>query len=77
MIHVVAALRGAPFGVVLQQLDIEPVQATGRPDVERAFADLLDRGNTCQRQEEAKVVREISVGAGDRRVVGRKIFGLE
>ena len=34
VIHVVAALGRAPCGVVLQKLDIEPVQAAGRPDVE-------------------------------------------
>ena len=34
VIHVVAALGRAPFGVVLQKFDIEPVQAAGRPDVE-------------------------------------------
>jgi hypothetical protein len=34
VIHVVAALGPAPLGVVLQQLDIKPVQAAGRPDVE-------------------------------------------
>ena len=59
MVHVVAALGRAPFGVVLQQLDIEPVQAAGRPDVEGAFADLLDGGDAGQRQEEAEMVREI------------------
>jgi hypothetical protein len=34
VIHVVAAHGGAPFGVVFQKFDIEPVQAAGRPDVE-------------------------------------------
>jgi hypothetical protein len=34
VVHVVAALGLAPFGVVLQQLDIELVEAAGRPDVE-------------------------------------------
>ena len=38
VIHVVAALGRAPLGVVLQKLDIEPVQAAGRPDVEGVFA---------------------------------------
>ena len=63
VVHVVAALGRAPFGVVLQKLDIEPVQAAGRPDVEGAFADLLDGGDAGQRQEEAEMVREV----GDRR----------
>ena len=59
MVHVVAALGRAPFGVVLQKLDIEPVQAAGGPDVEGAFADLLDGGDAGQRQEEAEMVREV------------------
>ena len=59
VVHVVAARGRAPVGVVLQQLDIEPVQAAGRPDVEGAFADLLDGGDAGQRQEEAEVVGEI------------------
>ena len=57
---------GSPFGVFLQQLDIEPVQAAGGPDVEGAFADLLDGGDAGQRQEEAEMVREVGIGAGDR-----------
>ena len=59
VVHVGAALGRAPFGVVLQQLDIEPVQAAGGPDVEGAFADLLDGGDPGQRQEEAEMVREV------------------
>jgi hypothetical protein len=65
VVHVMAARLGAPFGVVLQQFDIEPVQAAGRPDVEGAFADLLDGGDAGQRQEEAESGREIGIGAGD------------
>jgi len=34
VVHVVAARGGAPFGVVLQQLDIEPVETAGpRPRI--------------------------------------------
>ena len=76
MVHVVAALGGSPFGVVFQKLDIEPVQAACRPDVERAFADLLDGGDPGQRQEEAEVVREVLIGAGDR-LAARQVLGLE
>ena len=76
MVHVMAALGGSPFGVVFQKLDIEPVQAAGGPDVERAFADLLDGGDPGQRQEKAEVVREIVIGAG-RRLAGRQVLGLE
>ena len=34
VVHVVAALGRAPIRIVLQQLDIEPVEAAGRLDVE-------------------------------------------
>jgi hypothetical protein len=50
---------GVPLWVVLQQLDIEPVQAAGGLDVEGVLADLLDRGDARQRQEEAKVIVEV------------------
>ena len=76
MVHVVAALGRAPFGVVLQQLDIEPVQAAGRPDVEGVFADLLDGGDAGQRQEEAEMVGKVRIGAGDR-LAARQVLGLE
>ena len=56
VVHVVAARRPCPSRVVLQQLDVEPVQAAGGPDVEGVFADLLDGGDAGQRQEEAEVV---------------------
>jgi hypothetical protein len=36
----VAALGLAPFGVVLQQFDVEAVEAAGGADVEGVFADL-------------------------------------
>ena len=76
MVHVVAALGRAPFGVVLQKLDIEPVQAAGGPDVEGAFADLLDGRDAGKRQEEAEMVGEILIGAGDR-LAARQVLGLE
>jgi hypothetical protein len=76
MVHVVAARGGAPFGIVLQQLDIEPVQPAGGPDVEGAFADLLDGRDAGERQEEAEMVREVGIGAGDR-VAARQVLGLE
>ena len=76
VVHVVAALCRAPIGVVLQQLDIEPVQAAGGPDVEGAFADLLDGGDASQRQEEAEMVGKVGIGAGDR-LAGGQVLGLE
>ena len=76
VVHVVAAFGRAPFRIVLQQLDIQLVQPAGGPDVERAFADLLDRRDAGQRQEEAEVVREVPIGAGDR-LARLQILGLE
>jgi hypothetical protein len=66
----------APFGIVLQQLDIKPVQSAGGPDVEGAFADLPDGGDAGERQKEAEMVREIGIGAGDR-IAARQVLGLE
>ena len=34
LVHVRAPFRRVPFGIGFQQLDIEPVQASGRPNVE-------------------------------------------
>jgi hypothetical protein len=45
-------------------------------DVEGALADLLDGGNARQRQEEAEVVREVGVVAGDR-LAGCQVLGLQ
>ena len=72
-----AALGRAPCGVVLQKLDIEPVQAAGCPDVEGVLADLPDGGDAGKRQEEAEMVGKILVSAGNgfaaRQVLGLKI----
>ena len=76
MVHVVAALARPPLGVVLQQLDVEPVQAARGPDVEGIFGDLLDGGDAGERQEEAEMVGKVLVGAGDR-LAAREILGLE
>ena len=76
MVHVMAAGDGAPFGIVPQQLDIEPVQPAGGPDVEGAFADLFDGSDAGERQEKAEIVREVGIGAGDR-LAARQILGLE
>jgi len=76
MVHVMAAGDGAPFGIVPQQLDIEPVQPAGGPDVEGAFADLFDGCDAGERQEKAEIVREVGIGAGDR-LAARQILGLE
>jgi hypothetical protein len=74
VVHVLPAVL--PLGVLAQQLDIEAVQAAGRLDIERAFADLLDGGDAGERQEEAEVIGKLGVGAGDR-AAAREILGLE
>ena len=76
MVHVMAAGDGAPFGIVPQQLDIEPVQPAGGPGVEGAFADLFDGSDAGERQEKAEMVREVGIGTGNR-LATRQILGLE
>ena len=76
VVEVFAAGRRVPVGVLLQQLDVEPVEAAGGPDVEGVLADLLDRGDAGQRQEEAEVVGKVGVGAGDGLAVD-EVLGLE
>src|SRR5260370_635326 len=76
MIHVRAALGRAPFRVVLQKFDVEPVQAAGGPDVEGAVADLFDGRDPGKREEETEMVWEVAIGAGDR-LAARQILGLE
>ncbi len=71
-----AALRRAPFRVVFQQFDVQPVQAAGGPDVEGVFADLADGANARQRQEEAEVVGKVLEGTGDG-LAAVQVFGLE
>ena len=61
VIHFVAAVRSLPLGTLLQKLDIESIQPTRRPDVERALSDLLDGRNSRKREEEAKVIRQVRV----------------
>src|SRR3546814_3060231 len=69
MVHVGAALGGRPFGIVFQQLDIELVQPSRGPNVERAFSDLLDGGDACQGQEESEMIGKLSILARDGRIV--------
>jgi hypothetical protein len=76
MVHVVAVRRTSPFGIVLQQLDIELVEPAGGPDVEGAFADRLFGGDAGERQEKAEAIREVGIGAGDR-LAARQVLGLE
>ena len=77
MVHILATASRAPFGVVLQKLDIEPVQAARGPDVERALADLLDGRDAGERQEGPEMIGEVLVGADDRRIIRRQVLGLD
>ena len=49
MVHVVAALRRAPFRIGAQKLDIKFVQSSGRLDIEGALADLLNCADPSER----------------------------
>jgi len=71
-----AFFRAAPVGVVLDQLDIEPIEAAGGANVKGTFADLLDGGDTGERQEEAEMIGESGVTAGDG-FTGGDVLGLE
>lgn len=76
VVHVVAALGFAPIGVVLQEFDVETIEAAGRPYVEGVVADLSDGADARQRQKKTKVVGEVVKGAGDR-IAGCQVFRLE
>ncbi len=76
VIHVMAALGFAPVGVVLQKLDIEPIEAAGRTDIEGIFDDFPDGADAGQGQEKAEMIGEILVGAGNS-FAARQILGLE
>lgn len=76
MVHVRPAVGGIPIGIFFQKSSIEPVKAAGRPDVERAIADLLDGADARQRQKETEVIGEIWIGTGDR-LAGRQVLGLQ
>src|SRR5579863_4008195 len=61
VVHVMAPVSAAPFRIVPQQLDVQLVKPARGPHVDRIVLDLLDGGNTCEWQEDAKVLRKISV----------------
>ena len=77
LVHVRSARRLHPFGIVLQQLDIKLVKPPRRPNVERAFADLLDGGDARHRQEKTEMIGEVGIEAGDGRIVAGEILRLE
>lgn len=65
VIHVMATLGSSPIRVLAQQFHIELVQPPCGANVDGVVLDLLDGGDTRQRQEEAKMVGKVSVSAGD------------
>jgi hypothetical protein len=77
VVHVRAALWGRPFGIVFQQFDIELVEPPRRPNVERTFTDLLDRGDARQRQEEPKMLGELGILTRDGRIVAGDVLRLK
>jgi len=68
---------------IVKSLDAEAVhreakvEAAGGADVEGAFANLLDRGDAGEWQEEAEMVWEVFVFADDGCVIGSEVFRLE
>lgn len=66
VIEIMSAIRRVPVRVFPEQLDIELVQASGGLDVESVFANLFDRGDSCQRQKKTEVIGKIGVVADER-----------
>ena len=66
VIHFFTSLSRVPFGVVWSNSTYKPIQTRGRFDIKGVVADLLDRCDSSQRQEEAKVVSELFVIACQR-----------
>src|SRR5690606_41716206 len=56
VVHFMALFFGAPSGVVLQQLHIQPIQAVSSADIKLAIAQLFNGGDTLHWQQEAGVV---------------------
>ncbi len=71
-----AARLGGPLGVVPQEFDVELVEAAGGADIDGIVLDLLDRGDSRQREEEAEVRGKIAVGRGDC-FAGDQFLGLQ
>jgi hypothetical protein len=66
----------APFGVVFQELDVEPVEAARRANIESIFADLLDGRDAGEGQKETEMIGKARIGASDR-FARNQILGLE
>ena len=65
MVQVFAPRRRSPLRVFPQQFNVEFIESAGGLDVEGILTDLLNGGDAGERKEEAEVIGEIRVGAGD------------
>ncbi|MNL25611.1 hypothetical protein D3C87_1470970 [compost metagenome] len=65
MVHVGAAFVRGPLWILVQQFDVQLVQAAGGTHVDGVVLDLLNGGDPSQGQQEAEVVGEVRVIAGD------------
>src|SRR5207248_11218095 len=65
-----------PVGVFFEQLNVQPVESARGLDVEGVLADLFDRGDPGQRQEEAEVIVKVGIGAGNGFAIN-EVFGFE
>ena len=70
VVHVRLPRIRVPVGIFLaQERQVEAIQASRRPNVESAFADLPNCRDTGKRQEETEMIGELGIGTGDRRSV--------
>jgi hypothetical protein len=76
MIHVMPPFLRSPVGIIAEQFDVKPVQSARRLDVKGVLTDLFNRGDSGQRQEKPKMVREIREGTRDGFTVA-EAFGLK
>ncbi len=65
-----------PVGVVLEELHVEAVEASGGLDVDGVVLDLGHRRDAGERQEEAEMVAEIGQGAGQN-LAGGQLLRLD
>jgi hypothetical protein len=76
VVHVGAAFRRSPFGIVGPQRRVELVQTQGSPHIELGLGQLFGLAQPCQRPEEHEVVGEVLVG-GRNGIARHKVFGLK
>ena len=76
MVHVVATFGLTPIGIVLQEFDVDTIEPTGRPDVERVLADLRTVVMPASGKKKPKWSGKSLNVAGDGLAAGQ-VFGLE